>query len=539
MSLHAAFRRQAVQPQIAEQLEPITVPAPTRGLALSENETFMSPGGAIVMDNWRPTLKGCSARGGHLQWAALPETTPIYSGFSYQSGSNRRMFVGNATKLYDVTSASATLVKSGQTSGNYSVAQLANAAGDFLTVVNDGGDPPLRFDGTTWTTLNAGQITGPGGSAVATGTNLVCVCKYRSRLFFIEKNSMNAWYLGLNAIGGVLAQIPLSGAATMGGKLLFCATWSIDAGDGIDDKIVFGTDLGELIIFTGGDPSVATDWRQEGRYDTSPPLGQNATIKVGGDLLIATVDGIIPTSAAITKSKEELELAAITRNIKPMWDVEVANKRAWPWTMNYWHDYGAIFVTTPGGASGEERCLLVNAATGAWARYTAWDATCFINLGPDMFFGTQRGKVMQADRTGKDNGAPYVCTLVGGWEMFQAPAQTITWYQARAAYLAGVGQVFNVQLSCAVDYVATIPPPPLATADPGLTAGWDIGLWDTALWDAAVAVVPNAFSTGWVSIGVTGYSHAPIVQLTIAQNTKPTFHLISIGATFKRMGVNV
>ena len=31
--------------------------------------------------------------------------------------------------------------------------------------------------------------------------------------------------------------IPLSGAATKGGKLLFCATWSIDAGDGIDDKL--------------------------------------------------------------------------------------------------------------------------------------------------------------------------------------------------------------------------------------------------------------------------------------------------------------
>ena len=48
--------------------------------------------------------------------------------------------------------------------------------------------------------------------------------------------------------------IPLSGAATKGGKLLFCATWSIDAGDGIDDKLVFCTDLGELLIFTGGDP---------------------------------------------------------------------------------------------------------------------------------------------------------------------------------------------------------------------------------------------------------------------------------------------
>ena len=53
----------------------------------------------------------------------------------------------------------------------------------------------------------------------------------------------------------LLSMIPLSGAATKGGKLLFGATWSIDAGDGIDDKCVFVTDQGELLIFTGSDPS--------------------------------------------------------------------------------------------------------------------------------------------------------------------------------------------------------------------------------------------------------------------------------------------
>ena len=62
---------------------------------------------------------------------------------------------------------------------------------------------------------------------------------------------MNAWYLPLNSAGGALQMIPLSGAATKGGKLLACFTWSVDAGDGLDDKLVFMTDLGELIIFTG------------------------------------------------------------------------------------------------------------------------------------------------------------------------------------------------------------------------------------------------------------------------------------------------
>src|SRR4029077_18584863 len=98
------------------------------------------------------------------------------------------------------------------------------------------------------------------------------VWKYRNRLFFIEGGTMNAWYLGIDSVGGVLAQIPLSGSAAKGGKLLFGAVLSLDAGDGLDDKCCFVTDLGEVLIFTGSTPSDAANWRQEGRFMTSPPL---------------------------------------------------------------------------------------------------------------------------------------------------------------------------------------------------------------------------------------------------------------------------
>src|SRR5262245_33952306 len=64
MSQHATFVRTAVQPQAAERLEVTTFPTPTRGIIQSENETFTQPGAAVVMDNWKPTMKGASLRGG-------------------------------------------------------------------------------------------------------------------------------------------------------------------------------------------------------------------------------------------------------------------------------------------------------------------------------------------------------------------------------------------------------------------------------------------------------------------------------------------
>jgi len=551
MSIHAAFRRQPM-PQGAQQLQTITIPAPTRGIIQSENEAFMQPGGAIVHDNWAPTMRGVKLRGGYIRWCELPETTPIISGFNYISGNDHRMYAANATKLYDVTSSTEVLVKSGQASGNYVAAQLFNQGGDWMIALNDAGDFILRTkDGITWTTLTG--VAGAGGdgadnitydplklpTGVAQGTGLVYAWTYRNRLYFIQKNSMNAWYLDINAVGGILQPIYLSGASTRGGRLLFGATWSIDSGDGTDDKCVFVTDTGEVLVFTGSNPGDVGNWRQEGRYHIGAPLGMNAHIVIGGDLFILTVDGVVPLSEAISKESGKLEQAMISRTIKPLWRDEVVAKRTHPWTIKKWDEYGAVFIATPGGTEpANQTCLLLNNVNGAWARFT-WNATCFLRMRADMFFGTEQGIVMQADRSGYDDGQSYVATLVGGWELFQNGSAQVVWHQARAIFLAGPGEPFEPQLAATVDYGVTIPPPPPAGDDPGGGEGWDVGAWDDAVWDAAGVTASGPRNTLWVSIGMSGFAHAPIVQVRVAQVSRPRVELIAIATTQERGGVNV
>jgi hypothetical protein len=50
---------------------------------------------------------------------------------------------------------------------------------------------------------------------------------------------------------------------------------------------------------------------------------------------------------------------------------------------------------------------------------------------------------------------------------------------------------------------------------------------------------PVVRNTGWVSIGFTGFSHAPIVQLTVAQAGLPNVELISVAALYEPAGLNV
>jgi hypothetical protein len=43
----------------------------------------------------------------------------------------------------------------------------------------------------------------------------------------------------------------------------------------------------------------------------------------------------------------------------------------------------------------------------------------------------------------------------------------------------------------------------------------------------------------WISIGKTGYSHAPIVQVSVWQQAVPVVELIAVSATYEPAGVNV
>jgi hypothetical protein len=76
----------------------------------------------------------------------------------------------------------------------------------------------------------------------------------------------------------------------------------------------------------------------------------------------------------------------------------------------------------------------------------------------------------------------------------------------------------------------TFPPPPVPTAPERVAY---------AQWDQHYASHGPVRNTMWVSIGVTGFSHAPIVQVMVAQNAKPNVDLIAISALFERAGMNV
>lgn len=515
-----SWSRQKGARRKAETKPPVrhkTFAAPVGGLVTATSLIATAPASARVLDNFFPQQETIRTRGGSRVHASLPSA--VVSFMSYIGATRRRMFAATKTAIYDVsfirdgdlTEADATLT--GINAGYFSHVNFSTEGGEFLTAVN-GTDPLKLYDGTQWYSVNGAStpyaITFSGSSTMTT-SKITHVSVYRNRQFFVRGGSMEIWYLSVNSLAGTANRLNLAGVFKKGGAILFTATWSIDAGDGLDDKFVVVTVNGEAAVYQGSNPGDANDWQLVGRYDISPALGINATMQAGGDLLVATEEGLIPISSAVSKDTAALALSAVSKAIEPDWKAAVRSNRARPWEIAKWTRMGMAVVTVPSvtGDDAQRITFVVNLQTGAWARYTGWDARCLCVHDGWLYFGTADGEVMQAEVGRDDAGTAYYCTAVLGWDHLGEMGALKMVSQARATFLSATA--INPQITVSTDYVISLPSNPTApvvTPAPGL---WDIGRWDEAVWDD-----PNTTATYtslWASLGVTGYAIAPQIQM--------------------------
>lgn len=499
-----------------------TFPAPIRGLVLDENIAMPGPAGAQVLDNFVCTTTGIRARGGSQRYATLPG--PVMALLVYRAPAGK-MFAATATAIYDVSSApnpmNATAVVTGQTGGDYSSAMFGTAGGTFLYVVN-GADKAQLYNGLNWTAIDAASTPAITGADTATFSH---VWSYANRLFFVQEGTMVAHYLPIDAIGGAAAALSLSGIFKMGGSLLCGATWSMDAGDGLDDKCVFISTEGEVAVYEGTNPGDAANWRLAGVYQISRPLGRNAVMRAGGDLLIATQSGLVPLSQAISKDPAALSMAAVSARIEPLW-TSCAAVYDNPWTIAKWPEK-SIMLVAMSGTGRDDVTLCCNLQTGGWSRWTNIGARVIEYFGGYVYAGGNDGTVKRLETGGSDMGRIYTAVYIGAHEGMGAANVQKTALQARALFRTSHG--INPQIRAHTDYILEPAPPP-STSVYSAVGVWDDSKWDETVWDGASAAV--ALTSFWRSLGRTGYSIAPELQLSFAGIAPPNVELVSMDVTF-------
>ena len=507
-------------------------PTPVGGWIASRSKSIArsesAPPGAAVLENWFPTSTSVKLRRGTRGWATVGVgSDPVFSLFVYNVGTQEQMFAATMTTIYDVTNAGepsspGVSMLTGQTSGDWSVSPMTTAGGNFIRGVN-GVDTPWVYDGAAFATTPA--MTTAVGDQGEPG-DMSFVWAYKQRHFFVRKNTLDAYYLPVNQVGGELTRFPMGAVFQLGGSLLFGASWSLSGSSsgGLGAQCIFVTTEGEVAVYQGANPSDANDWSLVGVYRIGRPLGREAFVRAGGDIVIATTIGFVPLSTAINVDAAGLAAGTVSSPIEEAWTEAVLRRGVGDWHCALWPDEAMAVISPP--VSNGQFVFVVNVNTGAWCKFTGWSPRCWCVWRGGLYFGADGGQVVRAGITGSDQGVAYSGRYMGLFDDLGAPAARKIARMVRATLQSTVA--ISPFVSVNWDWDQNFPPAP--PAEPAqIDSVWDSAMWDEGRWDSdSLSVVYQR----WNSAGGSGARVAPIVQITSASTIPIDAELVAVELTF-------
>ena len=407
------------------------------------------------------------------------------------------------------------------------------------------GEGALLLTGITGTFQNNEAITGGGGAAtsasvassvvpgvtfpgVLTSADMAFVWSYKNALYFAQKDSLSAWYLPVDQIGGTATELPLGAEFGQGGSLLVGQAWSLNASGqgGLSEQNVFVSSEGEAVVFQGPHPSVTNGWSKVGTYRIGTPMGRRAFIRSGGDLVFATTIGFVSLSTAVQVDLAALAPKAVSFAIEDAWNEAVSQRGRTDWVCCLWPESQMVAIATPTGEM-SPLFLVSNARTGAWSPFTNWNALCMEVFEGSMYFGTPNGFVMQAMVGGTDMDTPFTGTYMPLFSDAGKPTGMKIARIARSELISATE--INERLSCRFDFDDTIPAPPDVAPVP-VGNEWDNATWNESVWSAERAKI---VSKRRHSVAGNGYRLAPVLQVTSGAVVPLDVQIVSLDVTYQ------
>ena len=475
--------------------QPVSLPAPVGGWNARDSLASMAPNDAVTLTNWFPATTECALRGGYTKHAT-GITGQVETLMAYAGASTNKLFAIANGKIYDVTSDGAVgaPVVTGLTNSRWGYCNIATSGGNYISLAN-GVDAPRLYDGSTWTIPT---ITG------VTATKLRDPILYAERQFFIEDASLKVWYLPADSIAGAAQVVDISSWMTKGGYIVSHGTWTVDAGQGVNDHYVIMTSRGQVIVYQGNDPASASTWSMVGVWDIGAPIGNKALYKYAGDMLIICQDGLVPLSGALQSSRVQPRVAlsdkiqyAISQAISSYGD-------NFGWQVMYVPKINQLWLNVPVQEGQNQQQFVMNTITGSWCNYTGWNSNCMEIFNDEPYFGGN-GYVAHAYYGTSDDSTNINAFGLQAFNNFNNAGTLKRFTMSRPilrsdgtpAVYAGVNVDFN-----------TSEPTTSLTFSPSSYATWGSSLWDAANWGGDLNVFQN-----WQGLNGVGYYGAPIVKI--------------------------
>lgn len=478
-----------------------SLPAPLGGWNARDAIGKMNPDDAVILQDWFPGTSVVELRSGYT-FQTTGISGQVQTLMAYDSATANKLFGIANGSIYDCTSVGAVgaAAVTGLTNSKFQYANMTTAAGSYLFGVN-GADKQRVYDGSAWHADGDGS---PYDISNVDSVNLIHVNNFKNRLWYIQKNTLDAWYLPINSIGGAATKFSLGGVFQFGGYLMTMGTWTIDAGYGVDDYAVWITSKGEIAVYRLTDPTTPSGIALVGIWRLGAPVGRRCMMKYGGDLLIITQDGILPLAQALQSDRLDPRVALTDKIQKATSDAVMNYGNHFGWQMVYFSKANQLYLNVPVLEGSGQQQYVMNTITKSWCNFTGWQANCWELLNDNLYFGGN-GYVARAWNGYADNVAAITGTGLQAFNYFKTPGQEKQFTMMRPTlYTSGSPEIYG---NINTDFDQSDPVAPLTTS-PTSYGVWDVGLWDTAIWGGDVSLQKN-----WQGATGLGYCGAPILKV--------------------------
>lgn len=343
---------------------------PVGGLNTRDDIGNMAPTDAEILENFFPDTTDVQVRSGCTFFASASVSANIETIAEFKSPTEDAMIVASMGEIAVYTDGTNEVLASGFVKSNWNYVNF----NEQMVLVNGFDDPQRVYYNGSYVCEPA-AISGPD-----TVSMLIDAHVFKTRVFYVERDSSDFWYSDTNAIAGTLTKFPLSRVARGGGKLLTIKSWSVDGGDGPDDYCVFFMSTGEVIVYQGTDPGRSGQWGLVGRFKIPELINRRCVHEHAGKIYCVTVNDIVILPDAFQQPTPPP--SKLTGAISADWDRYK--------TLDGWQFYvhpqgGKAYINVPTGAKTSHQ-YVINLKTGSPTKYTGWNTYGFGQFRNKLYF---------------------------------------------------------------------------------------------------------------------------------------------------------
>lgn len=506
MAIHSAVGSNALKPR-QSTLEATRIPAPSAGIDARSSFALMSPDSAILSYNLIGSEHGMLLRKGYREWAlGCEEVADKSSGINtlipfdgvVAGQADDRMFAVTNEGIWDVTTSNvppvlkATFTTQTEGAGFGVYCHYVDQSGSSFLLYADALNGLWEYAEKTDLWIRPKGILGPDINHVA------FVVVHKQRLWLVEENSTDGWYLPVASKSGQATQFYFGAKFPHGGRLRGLFNWSVDGGAGMDDYLVAISSAGDVIPYQGSDPSTADSWSAVGTYYVGRvPRGRSFTGEYAGDLYILCAYGLIAMSDLLQGvdlygDKAVNSLAyKISRPIRQMMN---ESREKYGWRPRFMPAQGILLITSPTALNKPAEQWTLSLATQAWGKWRGVPLISAEEWHGEVYFGDidsavhvmdgYRDKALLDDADDAASGVPIEFSIMTSYQDYGSPAQMKIPQYIRADFWSTSPPTYATKMLFDYDITekASVYAPPVTIIGSQI---WDTVLWDEAIWSIA------------------------------------------------------